>query len=366
MVASVLPSPAPADASTRTPVMQRERLTAGEMAAWFRDHEPRSTSYRASVPVAELARLFVEEGRAEGVAGDLAFAQSVLETGWFRWPAHGQVTPTHNNFSGIGACDGGTCTVARFPNARIGVRAQIQHLRAYADPTVTTSNLAYPLESPRFHLVSPKGRSPYWEQFGGGNWATDPAYGSKILTLYRSMLTYASAEAATTSRFRDVPASHAHHGAIERLADAGTINGCSATAYCPSSPLTRAQLASLLTRALELPASSRMPFTDVSGPHAGAIAAVAAAGIASGYPDGTFRPNATVTRGQLASFLREAHGLPGSTPTYPDVRADDPHRRAIGAVTVAGIAGGFRDGTFRSTEPVDRAQAATMLDRSLR
>jgi hypothetical protein len=278
--------------------MQRERMSAAEMAAWFRDHEPRSTSYRASVPVDELARLFVEEGRAEGVAGDLAFAQSVLETGWFRWPSHGQVTPTHNNFGGIGACDGGTCTVARFPSARIGVRAQIQHLRAYADPTVTTANLAYPLESPRFHLVLPKGRAPYWEQFGSGNWATDPAYGSKILTLHRSMLTYATAEVAAAQRFRDVPPSHAHHEAIERLAATGVVQGCTSTTFCPAGSLTRGQLAALLTRAYglstQVPAA---PYRDADGAHATAIAAVHAAGIASGYPDGTFRPHAPVTRG---------------------------------------------------------------------
>jgi hypothetical protein len=362
---ALLPPPAPAEATTRTPVMQRERLTAGELAAWFRDHQPRTTTYRASVPVAELARLFVEEGRAEGVAGDLAFAQAVLETGWFRWPSHGQVTPTHNNFSGIGACDGGTCTVARFPTARIGVRAQIQHLRAYADPMVTASKLANPLESPRFHLVLPKGKAPLWEQFGNGNWATDPAYGTKILSLHRSMLGYASATAATVTRFRDVLTTHAHHSAIERLAAAGTVTGCTATTFCPGAALTRGQFASLLSRALGLPAA-KGTFTDVSGPHADAIGAVAAAGIAAGYPDGTFRPHATVTRAQLASFLRAAHGLPGSTPTYRDVRADDPHRRAIGAVTVAGIASGFDDGTFRPGSLVTRAQAATMLDRSLR
>jgi hypothetical protein len=367
---TLVPTPAPADASTRTPVMQRDRLTADDMVAWFRDHEPRTSSYRASVPVSELARLFIEEGRAEGVAGDIAFAQSVLETGWFRWPSHGQVTPTHNNFSGIGACDGGTCTVAQFRSARIGVRAQIQHLRAYADPTVTTSNLAHPLESPRFHLVNPKGRAPYWEQYGSGNWATDPAYGSKILTLYRSMLTYGSgtADLAAFSRFRDVPSSHVHHDAIERLAAAGTVNGCTTTTFCPGTGLTRGQLATLLVRALELPvtAGATSPFSDVSGPHADAIVAIAGAGIASGYGDGTFRPHDTVTRGQLAAFLQQAHGLPGSTPWFTDVSSTDPHRQAIGAVTVAGIATGFGDGTFRPGQPVTRAQAASMLDRSLR
>jgi hypothetical protein len=365
LLVSLVPTPAPAEASSRTPVMQRDRLTADDMVAWFRDHEPRTSSYRAGVPVSELARLFIEEGRAEGVAGDIAFAQSVLETGWFRWPSHGQVTPTHNNFSGIGACDGGTCTVAQFRSARIGVRAQIQHLRAYADPTVTASNLAYPLESPRFHLVSPKGRAPYWEQYGSGNWATDPAYGSKILTLYRSMLTYASAGTATTTRFTDLVPSHAHYASVERLAAEGIVSGCTATRFCPTNGLSRGQLASLLDRAFDLPAATSSTFSDAGITHAAAIETLAAAGITSGYPDGRFRPELTVTRGQLASFLAAALELPPAPVTFSDVGPGDTHRDAIGAVSRAGIVNGFSDGRFRPGQAVTREQAGAMLDRAL-
>jgi hypothetical protein len=95
--------------------------------------------------------------------------------------------PEHNNFSGIGAVDTGTSSAA-FATPQIGVRAQIQHLRAYADPTVTVARLATPLESPRFSLVNPKGRAPLWNQFGNGNWATDPDYAAKILNLYDQLL----------------------------------------------------------------------------------------------------------------------------------------------------------------------------------
>jgi hypothetical protein len=354
-----------AQATTRTPVMQPSTLGPADLVRWFRDHEPSSITYRALVPLEDLARYFVEEGAAEGVAGDLAFAQSVLETGWFRWPSHGQVTPTHHNFSGIGACDGGTCTVARFRTARIGVRAQIQHLRAYADPTVTANNLAHPLESPRFHLVTPKGRAPYWERFGGGNWATDPAYGEKILRLHRSMLPYASAQAATFQRFRDVAPADTHHDAIVRLTDAGVVRGCTATTFCPQGSLTRAQMASLLARALALPAADGPRFPDVEGSHTAAVTALAAAGIADGYPDGTFRPHDPVTRAQLASFLAAAFDLPDRAHRFPDVRPGDPHAGAIGAASGAGLVGGFADGTFRPGQAVTRAQAASMLDRAL-
>ena len=112
----------------------------------------------------------------------------MLETGWLRFSA--RMPPEHNNFSGIGAVDGGTSSAA-FRSPRIGARAQIHHLRAYADPTVTAARLANPLESPRFHLVNPKGRAPRWNQFGNGNWATDPLYAAKILNLYDQLLRHA-------------------------------------------------------------------------------------------------------------------------------------------------------------------------------
>ncbi len=81
-----------------------------------------------------LAAIFIEEGAAEGVTGDVAFIQSIVETGWFRFG--GPVAGWMNNFGGIGVTDRNP-SPAVFPDARTGVRAQIQHLRAYADPRAT-------------------------------------------------------------------------------------------------------------------------------------------------------------------------------------------------------------------------------------
>lgn len=180
----------PAGAADPGPVMGAERISAAELAAWF---DARGVDgVRPTVTIAELARLFIEEGRREGVAGDVAFVQSVLETGWFTFPDQGQVRPWFNNFAGIGAVDGGSVTgPAQFPDARTGVRAQIQHLRAYADPTVTCSNFATTTVTPRCHLVTPKGKAPDWSDFGGGNWATDPTYASKIERLYGQLVAHA-------------------------------------------------------------------------------------------------------------------------------------------------------------------------------
>jgi hypothetical protein len=180
----------PADATDPGPVMGAARINAAELASWF---ESRGVvGARPTVSIAELARLFIDEGNREGVAGDVAFVQSVLETGWFTFPDRGQVRPWFNNFAGIGAVDGGSVAgPAQFADARTGVRAQIQHLRAYADPTVTCSNFATTTVTPRCHLVVPKGKAPTWSQFGGGVWATDPTYASKIERLYGQLVAHA-------------------------------------------------------------------------------------------------------------------------------------------------------------------------------
>jgi putative cell wall-binding protein len=182
-VAAVVPA---APAAAATPIMSQSRATAEQMASWYT-----ATGKKASLPlpIEDLARLFLEEGAAEGVRGDIAFAQSILETGYFTFPSGGQVRSSHNNYGGLGAVDGGS-SPNRFPSPRIGVRAQIQHLRAYADRTVTASNLAHPLVSPRFHLVAPKGKAPAWENLGRGNWATDPSYASKILSIYGRIMAH--------------------------------------------------------------------------------------------------------------------------------------------------------------------------------
>jgi hypothetical protein len=166
-------------------------LTADEIVTWYRStgSTPRLSG---GMSIDELARIFVEEGMAENVRGDFAFAQSYIETGGFR--AGGG----ENNFSGLGACDG--CTgQRRFPTALDGVRAQIQHLRNYADRRSRASDLAHP-PSPFWYGADPgvaarnfdtffaKGWAPTWQMMGRGNWATDPNYSSKVIGVYNRMV----------------------------------------------------------------------------------------------------------------------------------------------------------------------------------
>ena len=188
LVAGCAPKPAPAPSgfsSGTVSLMGPSALSAAQLAAWFSGRSPQPGGvFGATVEVATLAQYYVEEGAAENVAGDVAFVQGILETGWYRFG--GSVPAWKNNFAGIGATDTNPAPAA-FPDARTGVRAQIQHLRAYGDPGASVCAvppLHNPCVDPRFALVAPKGKAPTWNQMGNGNWATSPTYASSILRLY--------------------------------------------------------------------------------------------------------------------------------------------------------------------------------------
>jgi hypothetical protein len=177
------------------PVMGDSQLTGAQLAAWYRSTGA-VPSLAPGTTIDDIGDMYVEEGKAEGVRGDLAFAQAIVETGSFAVAAG-------NNFSGIGVCD--SCTGGNsFPTPRDGIRAQIQLLRNYADPTSRASNLRYPPVPGLYgsdadkaaHLYDTfflKGRAPLWNQMGHGNWATDPTYSPKVLNVYVQMVLYANA-----------------------------------------------------------------------------------------------------------------------------------------------------------------------------
>ena len=166
----------------KTAIMGKTQATAQQMALFCRSKN--STPQLTSCSLEQLAEMFIEEGEAEGVRGDVAFAQSLHETGYFKFG--GIVLPTQNNYAGIGALNGNaTGQAASFPDPRTGVRAQIQHLKAYA----STEALVNECVDPRFSLVA-RGVAPYVEWLGaadnpqGRGWAVPGAgYGANIVKL---------------------------------------------------------------------------------------------------------------------------------------------------------------------------------------
>ena len=192
VAALVVPAAGGRPASAGTPILGRSQYSAHQIAAWYASVGHRS---RATVTVPVLARMFLEEGALEGVRGDIAFCQSMVETGWLTFPT-ARMPPRNNNFSGLGAADGGTGSSA-FPSARIGVRAQIQHLKGWAAP-ITAAQLRTPLVDPRWKYFRPTGQIRDWDQLGHGRWASDPRYGATILAVYARLVRKAGAPVPVT------------------------------------------------------------------------------------------------------------------------------------------------------------------------
>jgi uncharacterized protein YkwD len=206
-----------------------------------------------------------------------------------------------------------------------------------------------------------------------------PATRSTYVTLnpdpppLRSLEHSCPSDAVTAASFTDV-------GRYQREIDCAAwwslSTGREDGSYAPDEPVTRAQMASFLYRKIEassapLPATGPDRFTDVSGVHADAIAALAQAGVITGYADGTFRPNAPVTRGQMATFLERTWtlvdgGVPAdpAAPRFADTYSSV-HRGAIERVVEAGWAGGYGGGVYRPDQHVRRDHLALFLTRWL-
>jgi peptidoglycan-N-acetylglucosamine deacetylase len=170
--------------------------------------------------------------------------------------------------------------------------------------------------------------------------------------------------------FADVAASDTHAPAITRLNEAGIVTGCAPDRYCPTASVTRAQMATMLARTLDLPAGSTGPFDDVtsSHPHAPGIGAVAAAGITQGCAEGAYCPTDAVRRDQMASFLARGFELePHPHQVFVDVPPSSVHAPAVGAVAQAGVARGCSSEgpTYCPGAKVTRAQMASFLARAL-
>ena len=165
-----------------TAIMGKAAATAEQMKSYLKKKNP-------SVPqsVLDMIPLYISEGEAEGVRGDIAFAQSCLETGNFTFSGSA-VTLPQNNFCGLGVTQRGK-TGLSFGSPQLGIRAQIQHLKAYA----STDKLRNERIDPRFRYVT-RGCAPYAEWLGqkenpqGKGWAAGEKYGEKILSILKAVI----------------------------------------------------------------------------------------------------------------------------------------------------------------------------------
>lgn len=163
-------------------IMGKPQASIEQMRVYIEKVNP-----EVSDSVTKMISLYITEGSAEGVRGDIAFAQSCLETGNFTFNGSA-VTLDQNNFCGLGVNITGKKGCS-FRTSKEGIRAQIQHLQAYA----CTDGLKQKCIDPRYTYVS-RGCAEYVEQLGiqenpkGQGWAAGKNYGAQIIEILNAIL----------------------------------------------------------------------------------------------------------------------------------------------------------------------------------
>ncbi|MFK2824610.1 S-layer homology domain-containing protein [Bacillus sp. B190/17] len=174
---------------------------------------------------------------------------------------------------------------------------------------------------------------------------------------------------AQAASFTDVPDSHRFFEDIDFLSDMEIISGYPDGTFKPDQAVTRAQAAILIGKTFDLDGEKRnTPFIDVhaSNTASGYITSAVEEGIISGFPDHTFRPNQTVTRAQMAIILAKAFDLTDEADVdFPDVSPSSAAYPYIKNIVAADITYGYEDGTFRPNAPVTRGQFAAFLSRAM-
>ena len=151
-------------------------LTVADLRVWW-TATSRGQPSRLGIAISDLIALYLSEGDAEGVRGDLALAQAALETGYFT-----NTDTASNNFAGIAHYDG-TASGSAFGDPLIGVRAQIQLLKKYA--LGNDAALANPDVAPNAGAAA--------TTWGGlaGTWASDTSYWTSLNAVYEAMRSHA-------------------------------------------------------------------------------------------------------------------------------------------------------------------------------
>jgi hypothetical protein len=154
------------------PILDDAELTAEQLVTWWSSTR-RDQPAGLDLEVAEVIRLYLSEGDAEGVRGDLAWAQAVHETGYFT-----SSDTQRNNFAGIAHHDGAGSGRA-FGDVAEGVRAHIQLLKKFAagnDAQLAARDVA----------PDAGARATTWADLAG-TWASDPSYWTSLSRLFAEM-----------------------------------------------------------------------------------------------------------------------------------------------------------------------------------
>jgi hypothetical protein len=150
------------------------------------------------------------------------------------------------------------------------------------------------------------------------------------------------------------------------LAEEGITAGCGGTKFCPNGSVTRGQMATFLVRAFNLPTTGTDYFTDdEANKHEANINRLAAAGITAGCSGDAFCPDGLVTRAQMATFISRAMSLSGTSQDFFWDDDDSVHEGSINRFAEAEITSGCGSNRYCPDGLVTRGQMAAFLHRAL-
>ncbi len=193
-----------------TPIMTTPTTSVDRMVSYYKSNATFPTYYQehdteikaSSNPLQTFCQIFYDEAVAEGVDPGVVFAQAMKETGFLRFG--GDVKIEQYNFCGLGATGGGVAGQA-FGSVRLGARAQVQHLKAYA----SQEDLKNAVVDPRFQYVT-RGCATFVEYLGiqenpwGKGWATAKNYGYSIVNDYMYKFCTVKKTSSTENSFLNV------------------------------------------------------------------------------------------------------------------------------------------------------------------
>ncbi|EHF01795.1 hypothetical protein HMPREF1008_01419 [Olsenella sp. oral taxon 809 str. F0356] len=176
-------------------IMGVSTTTPAGMAAYYRamgkkngfSYPSEVESKGGAATIETFAQIVYEEANAEGIRAEVVFCQAMHETGWLQYG--GDVSPDQFNYAGLGATGNGE-PGNRFCDVRTGVRAQVQHLKAYA----SNAPLINECVDKRFKYVKTRGVAPTVNDLTG-KWAVPGVkdgvtYGGQIASLMNELANY--------------------------------------------------------------------------------------------------------------------------------------------------------------------------------
>lgn len=174
---------------------------------------------------------------------------------------------------------------------------------------------------------------------------------------------------STVQAAPDLPKNHRYYDEIQYLVKKGVIKEESGSKLRPDAAITRAEVAVMIGRLKGLDGKKKdTKFKDVKKSHyaSGYIAAVDKAGYLKGYKDGTYRPNQTINRGDAALIISRAFNLAFTFNTeFKDVAPNSALSEAVAKVLAANITTGYSDQTFRPKAKMTRGEFAAFIARGL-